>query len=160
MEASCRSGTIEDVEANAAVDWVMHCLTSRCSLPEDPSLGGADDGSSGRVSYSTISHILLLLVNKLTFRFYVGASASSPTLTCSIFWRSLPYFGSVEYFRSVQNRERRVLYSLRTCKWTYHSWQVPKGELEFRISSNMRRVSLSEATSSSVATQLIEALRQ
>ena len=60
IEASC-GGTIEDVEAAAAVDWGMRCLTGRCGLAKYPSPRGADDGTSGRASYSTISHIPSLL---------------------------------------------------------------------------------------------------
>jgi hypothetical protein len=80
IEASCGVGTVEDVEADAAVDWVTRCLTGRCGLAKDPLPRGADNGSSGRASYSTISYIPSLLGNKLTFRFHGGANASSATL--------------------------------------------------------------------------------
>ena len=95
IEASC-GGTIEDMEADTTVDWVMYCLIGCCGIEEDPSSRGADDGSFGRVSYTTMSHIPSLLRNKLTFRFHGGASVSSPTLTC---FSSLPCFGSMEHSR-------------------------------------------------------------
>lgn len=63
--AGCGGGTIKDVEANAAVDCLVHFWGSRrCGLSEGLSLTGADDSSTGvlaRASYSIISHIPLLL---------------------------------------------------------------------------------------------------
>lgn len=50
-------GTIEEVEADTAVDRAMRCLTGRCGVLEDPSPAGADNGStevSERASRSVI----------------------------------------------------------------------------------------------------------
>jgi hypothetical protein len=121
-EASCRGGTTEDVEADAAVNWVMRCLTSRCGLPEDPSPRGAGDGASGRVSYSTISHIPSLLENKLTFRIHGGASASSPTLVFDLLAFLAVFRGvlqiSAKFPRKIPQIGNDTHYIMRTCKWT------------------------------------------
>ena len=53
-EASCNGGTIEEVEVDIVLDWIM---TGCHSVPEDPLPGGADNDSteaSERASYGVI----------------------------------------------------------------------------------------------------------